>query len=55
MCQCGCQHENFNGDCTARCLDGLLPCDDGYPAAKEADDHEKDRAAEARAEMRREE
>lgn len=56
MCQIGCPYEDSRtGDCTARSLDGLLPCDKGYPEAQEEDDYERDRADEFRAEMRMEE
>lgn len=55
MCQCGCPNEDSRtGDCRARKIDGLLPCEIGYEDAKAEDDYERDRAAEQRAEARRE-
>ena len=55
MCQFGCIYEDREGECTARSIDGFRPCDGGYLEAQEADDYERDRADEFRAEMRREE
>lgn len=54
MCHCRCLHENYDGDCTARAIDGLLPCDDGYAEAADYDSYLADEAADLNAEYMRE-
>ena len=55
MCYSRCQYENWDGECKARPLNGLYPCDEGYTEAREQWEGERDAAAEARAEELREE
>jgi len=54
MCHSRCSHENYHGECTAREINGLLPCDDGYGDAADYDEYLREEAEEQRAESRRE-
>ena len=55
MCQCGCGYEDSRtGDCRAKKIDGLTPCEAGYDEAKDLEEYYREQAAEARAEARRE-
>ena len=55
MCYSGCGYETYHGECKAQPLNGLYPCDEGYPEAREQWEGERDAAAEALAEELREE